>query len=225
MHTDEAYFTKIHAKSCAEAVLRERLLTATLDCVAERGFAATSTDNIAQRANLSSGTLFRFYANKSILLRAALDQACRVLRGADDIELEGNRLRDQLWNLWNRASQNALASPTAFHYWRLYRATPMDIEWGFPAEMRLGPFSGIPLMMSQAGRPDHSTELDGWLAAAQWTAAVQFVLAPARAPKYVSPRPTVAPTIAQVSKYSFDAYWAGLGLETNRPRVHYAYIH
>ena len=220
----EQRFRRAHAKTLAEDALRQRLLLATHRCVAEHGFSATSTDTIAEGAGLSPGTLFRFYPTKAVLLRAALECARKALRGGGAPELEGDRVYDQLRALWHRAAHNALAAPAAFHYWRLYRATPLDTEWGFPAEMRLGPLAGVPMILGQATQPTQWNELSGWLAAAQWVAAVHFVLAPSRAPRFEPLQPVSSLSPSEVLDYAFESFWTGLNVDKSQPRVHYAYI-
>jgi AcrR family transcriptional regulator len=60
----------------ARAVLtRSRLLDATCDALVERGLAGASTQDIAGRAGVSQGALFKHFPTKSELLAAAVEQA------------------------------------------------------------------------------------------------------------------------------------------------------
>src|SRR4051812_27763831 len=52
---------------------RRRLIAAVTASLAEVGLAGTTTAAIAERAELSSGAVFRHYATKSILLAAAVE--------------------------------------------------------------------------------------------------------------------------------------------------------
>jgi AcrR family transcriptional regulator len=50
---------------------RKRLLDATITCLAELGFARTSTTAIAAQADMSQGALFKHFPNKALLMGAA----------------------------------------------------------------------------------------------------------------------------------------------------------
>ena len=56
------------------AATRDRLLDATIDCIADRGYAATSTTEIVRRAGVSRGAQVHHYPTKAALVAAALDQ-------------------------------------------------------------------------------------------------------------------------------------------------------
>jgi AcrR family transcriptional regulator len=53
---------------------RAKLLDATLACLAELGYARTTTTEIVQRAGVSQGALFKHFASKAALLSAAVEQ-------------------------------------------------------------------------------------------------------------------------------------------------------
>lgn len=221
--TLEAQADKQHAKLRAEERLRRRLLICAMVGAAERGFPAITTDHIATLARVSAGTLFRVFHSKEALLRGALSLAESTLRGTGG-DLPGDTLYEQLRGLWHSTAENALADHAAFNYWRMYRATPMDPEWGFPAQMREGPFSCITLMLDQTLGRNFTNHLTACLASAQWTAAVHFIMAPARPQPYAVPEPRPAPTPQQVLAHSFHTFWQGLGLSPHLLRVSYAYL-
>ncbi|MEW5855394.1 MAG: helix-turn-helix domain-containing protein [Myxococcota bacterium] len=54
----------------SEATRRQRIEEAALELFAERGFAATSTSEIAKRAGVAEGTIFRHFPTKKALLLA-----------------------------------------------------------------------------------------------------------------------------------------------------------
>ena len=54
------------------AEAQQRLLRAAVDCLAERGYARTSTVEVVRRARVSRGALLHYYQSKSELLLAAL---------------------------------------------------------------------------------------------------------------------------------------------------------
>jgi len=53
-------------------VTRAKVLTATIDCLVERGYANTSTRHIAKRAGMTVGALQHHFASKADLMAAAL---------------------------------------------------------------------------------------------------------------------------------------------------------
>jgi len=59
---------------------RERLLGAAMACFAERGFAAVTVREIAVRADLSTGVLYRHFSGKDALLRTAFEQSMSAVR-------------------------------------------------------------------------------------------------------------------------------------------------
>lgn len=79
--------------SAGRSSTRERILDAALDVFSEKGFHQATVDEIAERAGLGKGTLYRYFANKETLfnelVRSRLEeleqQANAVLDGQDDV--------------------------------------------------------------------------------------------------------------------------------------------
>lgn len=71
-----------------------RMLAAAAELFSERGFEATTTDAIAERAGLSVGSVYRFYPNKASIMRALVD---RHVEQIDELfrSLEAGRRPDQ----------------------------------------------------------------------------------------------------------------------------------
>ncbi|WP_232677795.1 TetR/AcrR family transcriptional regulator [Nocardioides sp. R-C-SC26] len=57
----------------------ERLLDATIDCLAEHGYAATTTRKVAEIAGLSQGALQHYFPTKGALVEAALTRLTQQL--------------------------------------------------------------------------------------------------------------------------------------------------
>lgn len=55
-------------------MMRQRLLDATVELVAERGYAATTTVQVAERAGVSRGALLHHFPSKNDLVIAAVEQ-------------------------------------------------------------------------------------------------------------------------------------------------------
>ena len=56
----------------------QELLDAALELFGEKGFAATRTDDVAERAGVSKGTLYLYYPSKEELLKAVISQRLSV---------------------------------------------------------------------------------------------------------------------------------------------------
>ncbi|HET9931287.1 MAG TPA: helix-turn-helix domain-containing protein, partial [Polyangiaceae bacterium] len=52
--------------------IRKRLLSAALEVFSEVGFAAATVAEVAARAQVSTGNVYRYFASKEVLLREAL---------------------------------------------------------------------------------------------------------------------------------------------------------
>lgn len=87
--------------------MRERILAATLKCLANDGYAGTTVSRIIDAAGVSRGAPMHHFANKDALIAATAEmmvkrvyiqmgQAMRALSESDD------RLHDILYNVWKR---------------------------------------------------------------------------------------------------------------------------
>lgn len=63
------------------AIRRTQILDAASHCIAEQGFERATMDDIARAANLSKGSLYWHYANKSAILQALLERFAEDLIG------------------------------------------------------------------------------------------------------------------------------------------------
>jgi AcrR family transcriptional regulator len=57
---------------------RQRILDATMRCVAEIGYARATIREIAKLAKVTSGSLYHYFPNKSELVRATFDEMARM---------------------------------------------------------------------------------------------------------------------------------------------------
>jgi AcrR family transcriptional regulator len=78
-------------KSTDEAAVRERILTAAFEAFQERGYAATSTLEIATRARVSKRELYTLVGNKQKMLIAAIGERAKRLQAPADMPM----LRDR----------------------------------------------------------------------------------------------------------------------------------
>ena len=86
---------------------RRRLLDAAVDCLVQRGYARTTTHEVAQRAGMTRGALFHHYPTKQRLVTAALahldwlrlrdfQRSFAELAPGEDV---ADRLVETLWSL------------------------------------------------------------------------------------------------------------------------------
>src|SRR5215831_10263119 len=73
------------------AVVRERILTAAFEAFRERGYAATSTLEIATRAHVSKRELYALVGNKQKMLIAVIGERAKRLRAPANLPM----LRDR----------------------------------------------------------------------------------------------------------------------------------
>jgi AcrR family transcriptional regulator len=78
-------------ESSDSAAMRERILTAAFEAFHERGYAATSTLEIATRARVSKRDLYAVVGNKQQMLIAAIGERAKRLRAPADMPM----LRDR----------------------------------------------------------------------------------------------------------------------------------
>ncbi|GIU88893.1 MAG: TetR family transcriptional regulator [Acidimicrobiia bacterium] len=77
--TDVPTLRKRRTQEERSTATRAMLLTATIDCLVELGYASTTTTVIAERANVSRGAQLHHYPTKSALVAAALEHLAAEL--------------------------------------------------------------------------------------------------------------------------------------------------
>lgn len=76
-YTLEAYLSE-YLESCPDKEVR--ILNAAINAFAEKGFEATRTREIAARAGIAEGTIFRYFRNKDAILERMVPLLIRVLK-------------------------------------------------------------------------------------------------------------------------------------------------
>jgi len=84
------------------ARMREKLLHATLECLAERGYAATSTNEVVRRAGVSRGALAHHFASKAELVAEAAASliASRIRSTNEEMAGTDSSLETRLRVIW-----------------------------------------------------------------------------------------------------------------------------
>jgi AcrR family transcriptional regulator len=92
---------------------RERILTAAAHIFAEHGYAAGTTNRIAERARISIGSLYQYFPNKDAILAELLVQHIDrgTWTGADDLDLSPGTLEAAVRALVRDAIDNHSDDP------------------------------------------------------------------------------------------------------------------
>jgi AcrR family transcriptional regulator len=87
---------------------KDAILTAALELFAERGYHGTSVGDIAQRANVGAGTIYRYFKDKVALVNALYQICKREMMAAVLTDLPRDVPARQIFReLWKRLAQFA----------------------------------------------------------------------------------------------------------------------
>lgn len=85
---------------------RKRVLDAAIVEFARHGYEAVSTNTIAERAEISIGSLYSYFASKQDLFMAIIDQGYQLMRSGEKEVLEGDgRFEQRIYRLFNVAAR------------------------------------------------------------------------------------------------------------------------
>lgn len=93
----------------------QQLLDAALELFAEKGFAATRAEEVAQRAGVSKGTLYLYYPSKEELLKAVIREhlSSRIAAGAAAAEKHRGPVAELLREVFSRWWLEVYDGPTS----------------------------------------------------------------------------------------------------------------
>jgi len=109
---------------------REAIMAAALDLFVERGFHGTAVPEIAEKAGVGAGTIYRYFENKEALVNALYRQekqrfASRVLGEIPKL----TTARELFRTMWNKMARFAVENPKPFVFMELHHhATYLDAE-------------------------------------------------------------------------------------------------
>lgn len=93
---------------------KEDILNAALELFAERGFYGTSVADIAERAKVGAGTIYRYFQDKDALVNSLYQLWKREMMAAILTDLPTDLPARQIFHqLWNRMAQFARSNPEA----------------------------------------------------------------------------------------------------------------
>lgn len=109
---------------------REAIMTAALGLFVERGFYGTAVPEIADKAGVGAGTIYRYFVNKEALVNALYRQEKQ--RFAERVLAEFPRTtiaRELFRTMWHRMSKFAVENPEPFIFLELHHHAPyLDAE-------------------------------------------------------------------------------------------------
>jgi AcrR family transcriptional regulator len=109
---------------------REAIMSAALELFVERGFYGTIVPDIAERAGVGAGTIYRYFDSKEALVNAIYREQ-KMLFGRIAIdEFPGTApTREQFRVLWTRMARFATENPSSFGFLELHHhAQYLDAE-------------------------------------------------------------------------------------------------
>lgn len=130
------------------------ILAAALELFAERGFHATNVPLIAERAGVSVGTLYHYFAHKEAIANELYRRVRKELEKAVYLNLPGGvPPSEQFRVLWQRTVAFAMEKPLAFRFLEMHnhgpyldeasRALDRQVKAGTHAAMDLWRLAGV----------------------------------------------------------------------------------
>ena len=109
---------------------REAIMNAALELFIHRGFYGTAVPEIAERAGVGAGTIYRYFESKEALVNAIYrDQKTRFAHEVLDDFPAGSPTREQFRTLWMRIARFATLHTSAFIFLELHHHAPyLDAE-------------------------------------------------------------------------------------------------
>jgi len=117
-------------KRAAGGDKREQIVQAALDLFVERGFYGTAVPEIADRAQVGAGTIYRYFDSKEALVNVMYRQMKLQFGQAVLADFPPTApTREQFRQLWMRMAKFACANPPAFVFMELHHhARYLDAE-------------------------------------------------------------------------------------------------
>jgi TetR/AcrR family transcriptional regulator, repressor of fatR-cypB operon len=130
---------------------REAIVSAALELFVERGFYGTAVPEIAERAGVGAGTIYRYFESKEALVNAIYREQ-KMLFGQEALASFPSTapMREQFRLLWMRMAKYAIERPSSFMFLELHHHAPyLDAESRAVEQRMTGLFSDV-VMRAQA---------------------------------------------------------------------------
>jgi AcrR family transcriptional regulator len=105
---------------------RERILRAALELFAERGYYGAPVSLIAERANVGSGTIYRYFRDKKKLVNVLYRDWKEAMfeKTMEALNQQDQPLRSLFHGIWEKMTQFALENPEAFVFMEAHHHSP-----------------------------------------------------------------------------------------------------
>lgn len=122
----------------AGADKREAILVAGLELFVERGFFGTAVPEIADRAGVGAGTIYRYFESKEALVNAIYrEQKLAFTRAVLDDFPASTTTREQFRTIWMRMAKFATENLKSFIFLELHHHAPYLDEESRAVEQRM----------------------------------------------------------------------------------------
>lgn len=130
---------------------REAIMTAALELFVERGFYGTAVPEIADRAGVGAGTIYRYFESKEALVNEIYrEQKLQFGRIATDDFPAGAPTREQFRVLWTRMARFAIDHPSSFVFLELHHHARYLDDASRAVEERMNELFGRVVIAAQA---------------------------------------------------------------------------
>ena len=131
---------------------RQAIMDAALELFVERGFYGTAVPEIADKASVGAGTIYRYFESKEALVNALYRQEkMRFAAGVIDSFPQGNA-REQFRTLWMRMAKFAVDNTKSFIFLELHHhARYLDAESLAVEQRMLGLFTSVVISAQARG--------------------------------------------------------------------------
>jgi len=104
---------------------REAIMQAALELFAERGFHGTAVPQVAERAGVGAGTIYRYFENKEALVNSLYQRwKLRMGEALTECIVPGQPARQQFHVVWRRLARFAEEDGTALRFMELHHHGP-----------------------------------------------------------------------------------------------------
>jgi len=108
---------------------RDAVMQAALEMVGEHGFHGSPMAQIAERAGVAAGTIYRFFDSKDTLIKeikASLDG--QILAAVSEGYPDGKAVRERFLHIERRVIGYFIASPLQFRFMEQYHNSPYGLD-------------------------------------------------------------------------------------------------